>query len=334
MKKQIGWLVFLLLATTASVHAEGVGTETGNGGGGEVEFAALRAEIGSWIHQRLADGSLEQKLNLATVGLTAEAFTSLYAHYESTPVIFQDDPIKITGYSSLPSGRICGNQTTPAQIVCQISPWNKASPQIRFAIVLHEILGVAGLEGNQGQYSQYPVSSRLLRYLHRSERYELGVEGNLALHLRERFAAAQTATYEQLMNQQFTCESYLATLPPDHPVVGHNQPRPWNFLISAKTPNRELRYEEIGHSSRLDGLVLDPRWNTDWVGAKPAEMPGMTVYFAVRRENTTGKFIAEYSVLNPELQYGIPYLRPIIGWHYNVRVWDYLICDAHPITQP
>jgi hypothetical protein len=314
--------------------AEG-GSEGGNGGGGEIEFVSIRAEISEWIDARLLDGTLSRKLGLAAVGLEAGSFHALYERYEKTPVVFQDAPIVLTGYSTAPAGRICGNDANPARIACNNANWALASAQIKYAIVLHEILGVAGVESNQGEYSQYPISRSILGYIGRSEKSEIGTARRLAVELRERFASAEPPSKEQLQGMRFRCTRYMATL--DAFPAGEEKTSAGEFELLQSTENSSdlVVFDEEG--TRLDGMrisrpgFLSSPGRSDWHGGKPTEMEGMWVYQSLRFEPSSGKFLVELSVRNPELQYGIPYLRTLAGpADYNIRVWTYGVCEATP----
>jgi hypothetical protein len=154
------------------------GEKVGNGGGGEVEFASIRSELAAWVKARYDDGTLDKKLGLSESGTkvtSADLFLGfgLAVNHVGSNVIFQDDPIRISGSSTAPAGRICGNSSNPARIVCNNALWNASSPQIKYAIVFHEYLGVAGIETNQGEYSLYPISKNIVQYVRRTDHYEL-----------------------------------------------------------------------------------------------------------------------------------------------------------------
>ena len=59
---------------------------------------------------------------------------------------------------------------------CNLERWNAIGGDIRYAIVLHEYLGLAGLENNLLEYSQYPISSKIIPYVYEKNSYELGQE--------------------------------------------------------------------------------------------------------------------------------------------------------------
>ena len=170
--KLIGMLCILLFLPSLAI-AEG---SVGNGGGYEVEFVSISNEIGSWMKKALDSGTLVQKLHLSQGTVSAADLYSAFTKYggQNLAIVkFQDDPIILAGYSTAPAGRVCGNDSHPARILCNNSLWLQSSPQIKYTIVLHEILGVAGIEKNNGEYSQYPISQYILPFVQRSDKYEL-----------------------------------------------------------------------------------------------------------------------------------------------------------------
>ncbi len=182
MKKQTITTLVALIGAIWSVSSPAADKAL-NGGGGEIEFAAIKAEINQWLTDRKSDGTLEEKLALRNARLSVQEFTTLYADAISrvgNKVKFQDAPIKLAGYSKASPGRICGNDYEAAIIRCNNLNWEKSSPQIKYAIVMHEYLGVARVEKNRGEYSNYPISSQLVKFVKRSEKFELNANPVIA----------------------------------------------------------------------------------------------------------------------------------------------------------
>ncbi len=149
----------------------------GNGGGEDVEFHKITSEIQSWMKANLDLGKLDEKLQLNGVsGLKLNA--DLSEAVNSTTLKFQDEPVMVAGQS-----RVCGNDRNPNRIVCNRKLWNhQIAGNTKYAIVLHEYLGVAGYERNVMEYSQYPISKNILDYVYEKKVFELGMEKTTSLY--------------------------------------------------------------------------------------------------------------------------------------------------------
>jgi len=166
---------FILAATSQSYAQQG----SGNGGGGEIIFHNLSAKVSSWLLKKQDQGSLEQKLHLNGTSVTGAHLVSAYQNAViSTPdVKFIPEAGLATECASgdvdacmlaQNNSRICMNHQNPNFIRCNEDEFMKSQGNIRYAIVFHEYLGVAGIETNGvsegASYSQYPISKYIIDF--------------------------------------------------------------------------------------------------------------------------------------------------------------------------
>lgn len=169
------FLSVLLLAQMASTAF--AQDHTGNGGGGEIEFANIASELKNWVIDANKSDQLSDRLGLKSLNLNATTFTSTLSQLvDTTPVLFTNDQVFIER-DGVKIERVCRNNTAPAAgIVCNRDEWKKTPGNVRYGIVMHEYLGIAGIEENKGIYSQYPISRNVLSYVYATQKYALGTQ--------------------------------------------------------------------------------------------------------------------------------------------------------------
>jgi hypothetical protein len=163
---KISKLVSMMMVVSSLAFAQG-SSHGDNGGGGEIEFDKYKNEIAIWFNESVQNGTFGKKFDFRRVApLTPEIVASKLSEALSTAkVSFTSEPLKLSGYSTYVDQRICANSPKTKIIKCNISAWFSVPEYIRYAITLHELLGVAGIESNEQEYSQYPLSVQLLSYL-------------------------------------------------------------------------------------------------------------------------------------------------------------------------
>ncbi|MGK5087961.1 hypothetical protein WDW86_10415 [Bdellovibrionota bacterium FG-2] len=72
--------------------------------------------------------------------------------------------------------RTCVNFSDEKLIRCNNDRWNKTEGQKTYGVVFHEYLGILGYESNNGDYSQYPVSSAIMPVIYSTQKFELGMD--------------------------------------------------------------------------------------------------------------------------------------------------------------
>jgi hypothetical protein len=176
-ENKMKWLAVasLCLMFTNFAYAQ-EGGHTGNGGGGDVEFKAIRASVSEWIHKNQTQNLLENKLKLSSG--SGAGFVSTFDQAVKDvgeKVVFNHDDLSFTDVAGLYHSRVCKNENN--SITCNIDEWNDLNGGVRYVLVLHEYLGIANLEANVDEdYSQYPISYKLLSYVKYKESYELGMD--------------------------------------------------------------------------------------------------------------------------------------------------------------
>ena len=164
-------LIFLSLVLYQSSYAQPEGgSGAGNGGGEDAEFQFIKCEEMEWLIRNDQNGSLDSKLEFGLNGYSvSEMVTQLMDKMLNVQPIFNDESIEIDGQV-----RVCRNVPTENKIYCNITQWNRTLEHIKYAIVLHEYLGLLLIEPNILGYSQYPISKNILKFTYLDQRYELG----------------------------------------------------------------------------------------------------------------------------------------------------------------
>ena len=162
-------ILSLMMLMGANAFAQ---VEHGNGGGEDGIFKGIRNEVGDWLSKNNALGVLSKKLELKNI--TSEIL--LNSFNQSTKdvgdkIIFNHDEIRFEN-----NIRICKNDQVTKIITCNLDEWSKTKGDTRYMIVFHEYLGIAGIETNVAEYSTYPISPKILEYVHAKNAYELGME--------------------------------------------------------------------------------------------------------------------------------------------------------------
>ena len=171
MKNQFKILVIAaatLSLLNTSVHAQ----EVRNGGGEDGVFKSIRNEIKVWMDKNLREQELGEKLGVNNPSLVHQKMV-LAIESVADKVVFTKDLIEIGG-----SVRICKNEPTISTITCNVDAWNNSRGDTRYMIVLHEYLGIAGIETNLDEFSQYSISTRILAFVYEKQAFELGMEKN------------------------------------------------------------------------------------------------------------------------------------------------------------
>ena len=164
-------LLVLMLMGSSLVASGAYAQKVGNGGGEDVQFHKITSEVETWIVNNNNLGQLSAKLQLGSIN-SNDFLTNFSNAVNSTTLTFQDAPVIVAGQT-----RVCGNDINPNRIVCNREMWNQQTAgNLKYAIVLHEYLGVAGYEKNILNYSQYPISKNILDYVYEKNVFELGLE--------------------------------------------------------------------------------------------------------------------------------------------------------------
>ena len=161
-----------LLALAFMLPSAALAQASGSHGGGEDGvFKNIRNETSTWLQKNAEIKGLDRKLELNSMN-----GWELLAKYQQAvsdvgeKLVFNHDKIVFGD-----NVRICKNENKT--ITCNIDEWNSSHGDTRFMIVFHEYLGVAGIETNvEVDYSKYPISSKLLRFVKTKESFELGME--------------------------------------------------------------------------------------------------------------------------------------------------------------
>lgn len=165
-KNKVMEIIALSLMIGMSAQAQ----EVRNGGGEDGVFKSIRDEIKVWMAKSSHNGTLTEKLGSSNAEEVRQKFISAIA-LVGERVIFNNSAISIDG-----NIRICQNVPSAGTITCNIDAWNRTQGNTRYMIVLHEYLGVAGIESNTLQYSNYPISPKILGYVRSKQSFELGMD--------------------------------------------------------------------------------------------------------------------------------------------------------------
>ncbi len=156
-------LAFLSTLSGVAAHAQGGSGSVGGGGGDEIEFVYMGNAIKQWLKTENLNHTLGEKL-----GMSDQAAGELTSKYEkamqqvANRLAFSNEAIMVEG---LP--RVCKREvgtSDQAKIQCDRNEWRKLLIGVKFGIVFHEYLGIAGYEPNQNSYSDYPISPKLVGY--------------------------------------------------------------------------------------------------------------------------------------------------------------------------
>jgi hypothetical protein len=147
-------MVALLLAVTPSVAA--TGEKGGNGGDScEKRIQEIRSDLTDWLnHGDLAGLKLPQGVALSQYQqLMLDAVSRAVVSCQSEPLLIgsvEKTCINFQGQAGIP------------KIVCNTSRFMKeTSESDQYVLIHHEYAGVAGLEVNQGEASDYTISNQL-----------------------------------------------------------------------------------------------------------------------------------------------------------------------------
>jgi hypothetical protein len=158
MKLSHSFFIFTFFILTLGAPSFAQSGHIGNGGsGGEPTFTHLKDLLVQWIEL----GALNIDVRKSPKPLNWKNIT---AAMQSVPVQFDPSTKPLTVGNS--RDRACKNYPNldPKQryIECNLILWNEIAPSDQLAVVFHEYLGVLEYESNDGEISQYPLSSQLL----------------------------------------------------------------------------------------------------------------------------------------------------------------------------
>lgn len=163
----IAFLTFALLSSSVAMTA---GTESGGGGDAlEARVNDIRADILDWINRGGADHltfSGSQTLSDYKEGMRK----ILTPKYVVIGFVEKDDAendelkVSVNGQPKTCRGFI-GRTDGRAHILCNISRFNFTTQADQYRLVHHEYAGLAGLEQNEAEASDYALSSQITDYL-------------------------------------------------------------------------------------------------------------------------------------------------------------------------
>lgn len=190
-------LMALAFMLPSAALAQGSGS---HGGGEDGVFKSIRDEIGGWIQKNSEIGQLENKLELKSMtGAELQRSFANAIRDVGEKVVFTQKELKI-GENS----RICTNENKI--ITCNVAAWNASRGDTRYMIVLHEYLGIAGIETNvETDYSRYPISSKILGYVKSKEAFELSMDKNNEFN----YPKYQEALIDSQSNMDVICQLLL-----------------------------------------------------------------------------------------------------------------------------
>ena len=168
-KKIIAFFMLLNVGCPTQVFAQA--DHQGNGGGEDVEFNSFAVSIRNWVNMNYFDGTLNEKLKLNFTEVKLMEFVKKLN--AAMDLIKPDFVMKQVLVKNHP--RVCKNLSVPRKsITCDIARWLTTPMDIRYTIVLHEYLGLIGLENNVEEFSQYTYSANLLHFVYLQNKFELG----------------------------------------------------------------------------------------------------------------------------------------------------------------
>lgn len=133
----------------------------GNGGKGyEAEFAGFKSEVLNWT----------KKTELKDLNLNGIAADQLVATLNSQKVVvsFVDQDLYVGS-----KRRTCKNYPSESLIECQKSAWTTENTKTKYFLVFHELLGLAGVETNIGEESDYQISGQIRDFIEAKTMYSL-----------------------------------------------------------------------------------------------------------------------------------------------------------------
>ena len=180
-----------------------------NGGGNDISFTVARNQVVEFL-KKYSKTELEVLFHLKEHRVTVEKFMEVLDLMDPP---YPRHPLEPTWSKShlrvVPGGedRACINQKHQF-IKCDPVEWKKIDEREVFALVLHEYLGVLGLEENIGSASTYPFSSRLLEHTQMVlPHYELTKEVD---HQREKALKANYWFSQETTKGVFKCVADLS----------------------------------------------------------------------------------------------------------------------------
>ncbi len=153
-----------LLITPNWAHAQ-AGDRGGNGGDGMIaEFEYNAEQIGKWVNR----GNLK-KIKLENVDPAALEQALLVQVQRilnhEVKLSFVKSDLAIQDSQGQSVTRTCKNYPALKKVDCNIGKWGSETPQSRYTLVMHELLGLAGFEENDGVHSEYRISRQLMPYV-------------------------------------------------------------------------------------------------------------------------------------------------------------------------
>jgi hypothetical protein len=154
MGNKLGIVLFCL----ASVAQASAGREGGNGGDMcEDRIKVIGDDIASWIHK-----GGPAKLNLPETTDAFEYSSSMLNSISKAKISCTSQTLKIGN-----AEKTCINYPDPAnpRILCNSAKFMNTTEELQYVLVHHEYAGLANLEVNQGESSNYTISNQLSAYL-------------------------------------------------------------------------------------------------------------------------------------------------------------------------
>jgi hypothetical protein len=192
----------ILLFSLSAIAAD----KGGNGGDiCEDRFKSVRDDIASWIEKGgSANLVFPSEVTLAQYNEQMLKYISDPTHIPRHPfkasIQCVSDKVLVNG-----AEKTCRNdkdpQTGAASIVCNIDRFNQTGDSDQYVLVHHEYAGLAGIEVNDGQDSQYPISNQISGYLENEIVKKLAIKptiaGNITVNLQcDTFGSIETATLQ------------------------------------------------------------------------------------------------------------------------------------------
>lgn len=318
--RRMAALGLAMLLTNWGAQAQSTGS---NGGGQDVAFKRIRNEISNWIVKNAEIGKLESKLRLKGIS-GVELKDRLLAAVEGVgdKILFNHEKIVFRDEEAGKENvRVCKNEY--AEITCNIGEWEGIRDgRLKYAIVFHEFLGVAGLETNQGTpYSRYPISPEIMRFVRSVQAFELGMdpvipEGD-GSSLRDRFMRASMPT-----NDVFFTRKYL------YPGKDSGY---WNCSVGGKGFLVMGFRRAAGGVDMFTPVATPLMLNEELRVAVADRYPNMKGYFFISIRQEGSILLVEYSY-NPSPGYRKrhpEFLRSVLD--PNLAVTSYWECVPRPM---
>jgi hypothetical protein len=327
LKSQIVLLGILAVAGACPAFAEGHGP--GNGGDTcEKRIKEIRDDIAQWIEN---GGPVELQLpaNVSESQYSAKMSKQLARAIVSC----QDGPIHIGSVE-----KTCKNFTDSggrSQIVCNISRFmRETSESDQYVLTHHEYAGLAGLESNENESSNYSISSQLNGYLETVE------VKRLALHRVDSPSTNVSLRNVDQIRAAFG-DSTKTRAPRDRDL---RYGKSWNCImlnVNSSSNGTSILHDYF-RFSKSGGYVVngtpDGPTGPSWFSFTPTDLrwTGTNIFHAAEggyiRVTLDGKYLIQEAVSAPyylwgHLQYG-DYPASIADSSQDKRATSYSVCTT------